>query len=263
MHFSTFDQYVARQSLIHELDPRLKIVLTILFIVSNVFLPDGSWWAFGVAWLAVMGVTTLARVPWSYILKRSLIAVPFTLAAVTVIFTLPGETVGSFQLGSWTFTATDAGLLRFGSIFVRGWLSVQMAFLLTATTQFPDILHGLRHLRVPSILVSIISFMYRYLFVLADEAGRLIRGRAARSASMQGQKSGRSITWRAKVAGSMIGQLFIRSMERSDRVYNAMLARGYSGEMLTMNPHKMMGQDWAIGGLFLILLALIQAIAYL
>lgn len=263
MHFSTFDQYLARQSLIHELDPRLKIVLTILFILSNAFLPDGVWLAFGVAFLTVVGVTSLARISWLHIFKRSLIAVPFMLAAVTVIFTLPGEAVQTFRLGSWTLTATDAGLLRFSSIFARSWLSVQMAFLLTATTQFPDILHGLRHLKVPSILVAIISFMYRYLFVLADEAGRLLRGRAARSASTQGYKSGRSVTWRARVAGSMIGQLFIRSLERSDRVYNAMLARGYRGEMLTMNPHQMIGQDWAIGGLFLIVLALIQAVAYL
>jgi cobalt/nickel transport system permease protein len=121
-----------------------------------------------------------------------------------------------------------------------------MAILLTATTPFPDILHALRHLRVPGILVSIIAFMYRYLFVLVDEVARLLRARTARSARLPGQKSGGTVSWRAAVAGHMAGQLFVRSLERSDRVYQAMVARGYRGTLLTMHPHRMRPLDWAI-----------------
>ena len=94
-----------------------------------------------------------------------------------------------------------------------------MAILLTATTPFPDLLHALRHLRVPPVLVAIIAFMYRYLFVLADEAERLLRARAARSAGLPGG-GGRRVD---RLAGArrrhMAGQLFLRSYERSDRVY--------------------------------------------
>ena len=135
-----------------------------------------------------------------------------------------------------------------------------MAILLVATTRFPDIVHALEHLHVPSILTTIIAFLYRYLFVLADEVFRLLRAREARSAAAPDSRSGGSVAWRAGVAGSMAGQLFLRSYERSDRVYNAMLARGYTGHLNTMNPHELHGVDYlatALAFFFIILLQLI------
>lgn len=263
MHINTFDRYQHQESLVHHLDPRMKVVFTLLFIVSNVLLPDGAWLAFLAAWGLVWLAGRLAHFPAGYLFKRGFIVLPFVLAAVTVIFTRPGTPLFTLSIASTNLTATDAGLIRFSSIVVRSWLSLQMAILLTATTQFPDLMHALHHLRVPAILVAIISFMYRYLFVLADEAMRLLRARDARSARPEQGGGGGSIWWRAKVAGNMAGQLFVRSLERSDRVYNAMLARGYRGQLLTMNPHTLQGNDWRIAGIGLFLLLLIQLIGRL
>ena len=91
---------------------------------------------------------------------------------------------------------------------------------------------ALRALRLPRLLVAVIGLMWRYLFVLADEAGRLLRARAARSGAPDrpGVRVGGSIGWRARVTGGMAGSLFLRSMERADRTYAAMAARGYDGE---------------------------------
>jgi cobalt/nickel transport system permease protein len=136
------------------------------------------------------------------------------------------------------------GLLRFVSILIRSWLSVQMAILLVAVTRFPDLIHALEHLRIPAVLTTIIVFLYRYLFVLTDEVFRLLRAREARSAAAPGSKSGGGVLWRARVAGNMAGQLFLRSYERSDRIYNAMVARGYSGHLYTLNPHEMKSTDY-------------------
>jgi cobalt/nickel transport system permease protein len=155
------------------------------------------------------------------------------------------------------------GLLRFESILVRSWLSVQMAILLVGTTRFPDIVHALEHLRVPSILTTIIAFLYRYLFVLVDEVFRLLRAREARSAAVAGVRAGGSVAWRAGVAGNMAGQLFLRSYERSDRVYNAMLARGYTGHLNTMNPHELQRVDYVTTAFALIVLLLLQWIGRL
>lgn len=260
MHVNTFDRYEARGSLVHRLDPRVKVLITVVFIVANVLLPDGAWFGFGAAWLFVLFVNWLAQLPLTYALKRSFIALPFALAAVTVIFTLPGETVASFDFFGRSVTASSAGLVRFASIVVRSWLSVQLAILLTAVTQFPDLMHALTHLRVPAILVSIISFMYRYLFVLVDEALRLLRARQARSARHANAGGGGSLRWRARVAGHMVGQLLVRSFDRSDRVYQAMLARGYDGRLLTLNPHVMVRQDWLIGAAAMLLIGLIQLV---
>jgi cobalt/nickel transport system permease protein len=140
---------------------------------------------------------------------------------------------------------------------------VQMAILMVATTSFPDLLHALRHLRVPEVLVSIISFMYRYLFVLVDEALRLLRAREARSALRQGQSGGGSITWRARTAGNMAGQLFLRSFDRSERIFSAMQSRGFSGHPLTLNPHRMGDMDWYALALSLAALIALQWIGRL
>jgi cobalt/nickel transport system permease protein len=79
-------------------------------------------------------------------------------------------------------------------------------------------------------MVSIVSFMVRYLAVLTGEAGRMSRARDARSAVLPGARGGGSIRFRATVTGRMVGSLFLRSYERSERIYAAMQARGFSGE---------------------------------
>lgn len=258
LHVNTFDRYQARESLIHRLDPRVKVVVTVLFILSNVLLPDGAWPVFGLAWGVILLINALARLPLLYAFKRSFIALPFALAAVTIMFTLPGRPLAAFQLGPWVLTISDAGLIRFVSIVVRSWLSVQVAILLVAATQFPDLMHALRHLRVPQILVAVVSFTYRYLFVLSDEVTRMLRAREARSARLAGYTGGGSLLWRARIAGNMVGQLFLRSYERSERIYSAMLARGYRGHFFTLNPHIMKPSDWLIGAAAVGLIVLLQ-----
>ncbi|MEW6718743.1 MAG: cobalt ECF transporter T component CbiQ [Chloroflexota bacterium] len=244
MHVSVFDQYQDRPTLIHHLDPRVKVVMMFIYVLSTVMLPDGAWLAFLFSWGVVWTVRYMADIPMEYVLKRSLVMLPFVLAAMTIIFTLPGPPIGTLQLREWQVVISETGVVRFLSILLRSWISIQIAILLVATTPIPDLLHAFVHLRVPKVLVSIVSFMYRYLFVLVDEAMRLLRAREARSAQPLPGKKGSSMLWRARVTGNMAGQLFIRSYDRSDRVYNAMLARGFRGELMTMRPHRMHSQDW-------------------
>jgi cobalt/nickel transport system permease protein len=258
MHFDAFDRYHDTESFIHRLDPRVKVVVTVAFILSNALLPDGAWIGFGLALLFLLFVTALSNLGMMFTLKRSFVALPFALVAVTVLFSIPGNPVTSFHFIMWDLTITDAGLLRFVSIVIRSWLSVQMAILLVGTTRFPDIVHALEHLRVPTILTTIIAFLYRYLFVLVDEVFRLLRAREARSAAAAGSRSGGSVAWRAGVAGNMAGQLFLRSYERSDRVYNAMLARGYTGHLQTMNPHELHRMDYVTMALSILFFLLLQ-----
>lgn len=261
MPANAFDRYQDGTSLIHHLDPRVKVVVVLLFIVSNVLLPDGAWLAIGLAYALVLGAAILAGLGPGYLVRRSFVALPFALAAFSVVFALPGRALADFSFGPWQLVATDAGLIRFASIVLRSWIAVQAAILLTATTRFPDLLHALRHLRLPPILVAIVGFMYRYLAVLTDETTRLLRAREARSARRERGAGGRSVLWQARVAGNMAGQLLLRSYDRSDRVYQAMLARGYAGQFLTLNPHQMRPRDWIVGGLAMLLIALPQLVA--
>jgi len=258
MHSDAFDRYHHGHSPLHSLDPRVKVLVTIAFILSNALLPDGAWTAFVLAWVFVLFANMNSGLGIGFTFRRSFIAFPFALAAITVLFSIPGEPVSSFQFLMWDFTITDAGLLRFVSIVIRSWLSVQMAILLVAVTEFPKIVHALRHLRVPAIITVIISFLYRYLFVLADEVMRLLRAREARSATVAGLSGGGSVMWRARIAGHMAGQLFLRSYERSDRVYNAMLSRGYKGELMTIHPHHFHTSDWVFGLISLVCVLVMQ-----
>ncbi|MPZ16006.1 MAG: hypothetical protein GEU73_16555 [Chloroflexi bacterium] len=187
---------------------------------------------------------------------------PLMLVAVSIVFTMPGRPIGEWVVGPLSVTATDAGFLRFTSILARSWLSVQMAILLVATTPFAVLLHALEHLHLPRPLIGTISLAYRYLSVLADEASRLLRARAARSAG-RGPRGSRAALWHAAVAGHMVGQLLLRSFERSERIYGAMLARGYRGEPMALHPPTVSPGTWAVAGATVVYIALLQTIARL
>jgi cobalt/nickel transport system permease protein len=225
-------------SRIHRLDPRIKIAGAVLFIVASTILPPGAWVSYFLLFLATLLVAYFSNLGIAYALKRSFVAIPFALAAITLPFTVPGEPLA--QLGA--FSVTLEGTIRLLSLLVKSWVSVQIAVLLTATTPFHDLLWALRELRVPRPLVGIIGFMYRYLFVLADESIRLMRARAARSAHGAG-RSGGGLAWRGRVAGGMVGNLMLRSFERSERVYDAMVARGYNGDMPSLSTPVMTDLD--------------------
>lgn len=263
MHFNAFDRYHEKESFLHRLDPRVKALATVVYIISNALLPDGAWLAFICAWLFLIIANLLSQLGIGYTFKRSIIALPFALIAVTILFSMPGKPVFTFQFLMSHLVVTDAGLLRFISILIRSWLSVQMAILLVAVTRFPDLIHALEHLRVPAILTTIIAFLYRYLFVLTDEVLRLIRARESRSATSAGERSGGGVLWRAKVAGNMAGQLFLRSYERSDRIYNAMMSRGYTGHLYTLNPHEMKSSDYFVTAFVVAVIFMVQFIGRL
>jgi len=264
MHADAFDRFHEADSLLHRLDPRVKVVVTTLFILSNALLPDGAWAAFGLSWIVLLWANHLSNLGVEFTFKRSFIALPFALAAISAIFSPLGSPLADWSIGPLRLIPTDYGLIKFGSILLRSWLSVQAAILLVATTRFPDMIHAFEHLRVPAVLTTIVSFLYRYLFVLTDEVMRLLRARQSRSAAVAhppgeaGLKSGRSVVWRAKVTGNMAGQLFLRSYERSDRIYNAMLARGYTGQMRTLHPHVMQNSDWVFAVLSIVTILLLQ-----
>ena len=255
MHVHWIDQYRAGASPVHRLDARIKLILVITYILTASLIPVGAWMAYGLLFALAVAATLASRLGLLWVQRRALVALPFALAAVTVIFSTKGPVLFTLPLGSWRLQAIEPGVVRFLSIVLKSWLSVQMAILLAGTTPFPDLMAAMRSLRFPRILVAIVSFMWRYIFVLVDEAMRLSRARDARSAVQPGRKSGGSIPWRAKVVGGMAGNLFIRSYSRSERIYQAMEARGYQGELRTLASPHLHAYDVRIGLAVLLYLA--------
>ena len=253
------DRAIARDSPLHRADPRLKFVAVVAAIVSISLLPVGAFLALGIAWLALAVAAALARLGPLRLSRGGFIAAPFLLAAVPLIFVRTGDPLGTIG----PLTISGEGVVIFATIALKSWISVQAALLLTFTTPFHDLVDALRDLRLPRILVGIISFMYRYLAVLGDEGSRMLRARASRSAAAANGATGGTLRWRAAVAGQMVGSLFLRSYERSERIYDAMLARGFDGSFRHLASRPIGAGAWvAFAGVMLALIAF-EAAAHL
>ena len=265
MHVHFLDPYRPRNSPVHRLDPRVKLVLTVVFILTNALVPTGAWPVYILLFALILSAELLSELGVSYMLKRSSLALPFVLAALPLILTVPGQTLFTLPLGPWTVHASYPGLARFVSITLKSWISVQAAIILAASTSFPDLLVAMRALHVPRLLVSIFGLKWRYLFVLVDEASRLLRARLSRSGQSDkpGVKMGRSLSWRARVTGGMAGSLFLRAFERSDRIYMSMVSRGYDGEARTMPLQAIRPSQWAVLFVGLGLLGILLMFAFM
>ncbi len=257
MHLHALDSYLPRESPIHRLDPRVKLALTVLFILTAALTPDRKWAVFGTLEGLVLAAVLASRVGMGVVQKRSALAMPFVLAALTVVFVPGAPGTAHIPIPGTPWAVSVAGLWRFISIAVRSYLSVQAAVLLAATTPFPDLLWGMRALKVPRLLVAIGGFLYRYLFVLADEARRMMQARETRSAVPAGRRGGGTLSWRARVTGAMAGTLFLRAYERSERIWAAMVARGYDGEVRMLSVPALRPADWTTGVLAAVALILL------
>ncbi|MFC2029851.1 cobalt ECF transporter T component CbiQ [Chloroflexota bacterium] len=262
MKHDFLDQYSYHDSPVHRLDPRVKLIATLAFVLAVTATPSYAWPAFALLLAVVLGLIWAARLPLIVALRRSLIAIPFSLmVALSLPFTTAGEPLFQLPVFSWTLTVTDQGLLRFWSVVLKAWISVLAVVLLTATTRFVELLQALKSLGMPKVMVSVISFMYRYIFVLTDEAMRLVMARDARSANPDGRGGG-TLGWRARVLGGMIGTLFLRSYERSERIYAAMLSRGFAGEIRTLGQPSLQLRDAIILTALLALLLGVELMAH-
>ena len=221
MKHAFLDQYSDLDSPLHRLDPRAKLVGFLALIVVCVTTPPNLYPAFAAYLGLELALVTLSRLPWRHVLKRALVALPFILvvAAFLPFFRKGG---GSYNLGP--ISLSGHGLQVLWNVATKSTISVLAVILLSSTTPFPDLLRAMEKMRAPRILTAILSFTYRYIFVIVDEMQRMRRARDSRG------WRGRWL-WEARVIGHMIASLFLRSYERGERVYAAMLARGYQGEV--------------------------------
>src|SRR5512146_1302851 len=109
MHFDAFDRYHDTDSFVHRLDPRIKVVITVVFILSNALLPDGAWIAFGLSWLFLLFANHFSGLGLTFTLRRSFVALPFAIVAVTVLFSVAGQPLASFHFLRWDFVITNLG----------------------------------------------------------------------------------------------------------------------------------------------------------
>jgi len=254
---SFIDQYSDLDSFIHKLDPRTKLITTLLFILAVALTPPSSWPAFALYFALIATLLLFSKVPAFYVLKRSLIIMPFVvLIAIFIPFFKEGEVAGSYNIWLWQVTVTYSGLQVLTNVVIKAWLSILSLILLTSTTKLTNLLKGLEQLRMPRVMVMILSFMYRYIFVLVDEVIRMKQARDSRN-------FGGKRLWQIRTIGNMIGTLFIRSYERGERVYVAMLSRGFDGQSQILNRLNFRPADAYFGISFSLVLILTSVISLL
>ncbi|TEB17327.1 Energy-coupling factor transporter transmembrane protein EcfT [Pelotomaculum sp. FP] len=213
-------------SIIHNLDARVKVVAICSFVALTSTMNSIPLLATAVLFLLFL--VGIARIPAGSFFKRLLWIIPFGgMLVVLFPFITPGVPAFEIKTGLFTLTASEDGINRAAVLFCRVLAAVSALSLLTSTTGFSALTAAFKELRVPSLLVSLIEFTFRYMFVLSDEMQRMRTARRARCFEGGGSLFNRHVF---KTTGQLVGVLFIRSWERGERVYNAMLARGYSGQ---------------------------------
>jgi len=194
------------RSVVHRLDARWKVLATAALVIATVVMPLAWWPAYlGLAAVA-LGSYAAARLPVGYLLRRLAVAMPMVVLVAA---------------GAPLSRGLDGGLAFAGQIIIRAALALVFMITLVGATPYDRLLGAIERLGMPRTLVWVLAFMYRYMFVLADELARMRRAKAARSFR-------RSWWGEFQTMGSFIGVLFVRAFERAERVYAAMCARGWS-----------------------------------
>ncbi len=203
----------------HRLAVRTRVLCTLLFVFATALTPNGQWWTWAIYATGLLSLIGLSRVTVFELLRR--VAVEFVFLGVVLLGTLFRD--GGDVVWQWGWvTITTTGMTVLGSVSVKTLLCLSMLNVLILTTPIPSLLHGLRQLKVPPLLVAILAAMYRYVGVLVTELATMRRAAMARN--LLGHRR-----WHRLVIGNMIGALFVRTYERGDRIHQAMLSRGYTG----------------------------------
>jgi cobalt/nickel transport system permease protein len=208
----------------------VKLLTTVVFIITVV---SFDRYAFGqltpyIFYPALLA--SLSETPYSMLLKRFLIALPFCLFAgiTNMLF----DRTQAFALGAVT---VSYGTISFFSILFKTYLCVMAVLLLVSVTPFAQITNSLRHLRIPFLFIVMFEMTYRYIGVLFEETYSMYTAYSLRSPNLKGIAM--------KNMGSFTGQLLLRSFDRADRVYNAMKCRGYALYAFPQDGIKLKYQD--------------------
>lgn len=241
--------YVHEHSPLHRLAPEAKVVAALGLVVAIAVTPRQAVWAFGVYAVMVAALVAMARISFGFVAIRLLAVAPFVIFALFIPFIATGETV---EIGGLDLSVE--GLWGTWNILAKAVLGASVSIVLTATTEIPEIIRGMGILRVPALFTSIAMFMVRYLELIAAELKR------TRLAMTSRGYDPRWLTQAAPIA-SAAGALFVRSYERGERVHAAMLSRGFTGTMPSLDERRATPREWVATASLLLLAGIVAVLA--
>lgn len=244
---SYLDYLSTKESRIHRLDPRAKLLVVMVFIACVVSFQRHSVSALIPYFFFPAVMIALAGIPLRYLLKKYLFLLPF--AVLIGVFNPIFDHTPLLTIGPITISG---GWVSFTSIIIRFTLTVLAAFILIAVTGFNGVCAALERFHVPKIFSVQLMMLYRYIFVLSGEAMRMVRARDMRSVGKKGTE--------INVYGSLVGHLLLRTWDRAQRVHMAMLSRGFNGEFYVKRPLVLKASDVAFTALWCSLFILFRFI---
>ena len=212
MHHVLVDQWSHGATFLHRRDPRAKIVALLVFLVVLATTPADAAFALITDAALLLGGTLIAGLPVANLLFRAMAVLPFSL---------------TFGVISWA--AGDE--LRAIGLVEKSYLSTVSVLLLVGTTPLPALLGALESLGAPRLLVLVAQFLYRYLFVISEQAQHFRLAAACRQGPPGKQK--RSLF---RAAAGALAVLFARSYHRAEGIHRAMMARAFSGQFRLLSP---------------------------
>ncbi len=224
--------YVHGNSRVHALEAHVKVAAMLVFVLAVVATPREAFWAFGIQAVLLVVVAGAATIPVGFVLRRLLVLIPFVLFALFLPFLGAGPRTEVLGVG-----LSIEGLWGAWTILAKATLGVTASIVMAATTEVPDILLGLDRLRVPRLITAIAGFMIRYLDVVLGEMHRM-------RIAMRSRGYDPRWIWQGRALATSAGALFIRSYERGERVYQAMVARGYEGQMPVVSREPTRPGSW-------------------
>jgi cobalt/nickel transport system permease protein len=228
--------YVHEHSPIHHLPPQVKIAAAVTFIFAVAVTPREAVWAFAIYAATIAVLVRISKIGFGFVLIRLAGVVPFVAFAFLVPFIASGEPVEVLGI-----SVSRDGLWASWNIIAKAGIGASTSIVLAGTTEVPDLLAGMNRLRVPTLFTSIAGFMIRYLGLIVDEIGRMRVAMTSRGYDPRW-------LWQAKPIAASAGAMFIRSYERGERVHDAMVARGYQGEMPELRRRDPKVQEWLAAG---------------
>lgn len=214
------DEQAERHTAIHDLHPLSKLLVTIAFLAVTASFGKYSLASLIPLVFYLIITISLSDLPLKPLLKRVLPVVPFVLG-IGIFNPILDTGVRMYLAG----IPVSGGWISFLVLAEKCFLMVLAAFMLVATTGINGIAEALRKLLLPKIFTLQLLLTYRYISVLAEEAGNIWNAYSLRA---PGQKGIRFGAW-----GPLAGQLLLRTFDRAQRLYNAMELRGFKGEYNT------------------------------
>ena len=208
------------KSQLHELSPQLKILATLLIVVSIAFSKIINPFQIISHAVIVFLIIRRSNIPLKTYLKRLTLDIPFILFALFLPFLSSGNNDMVFTL--FSFEVYRTGLLEMFAILFKATAGLSMGIVLTATTTNIELIYGLQKLKLPLIIIAIMSFAIRYIDVFIDEFKRVKISMQSRGYIEKGIKTLLPIAYAS-------GAMLIRGYERGERVYLSMISRGFTG----------------------------------